>query len=134
MPFNQAVSEPNLIALHDNFGRDSVLIYTMVSLATVALAFVSAGFVAAVPQATVQDDDDTFFSGSVDEVTPESLTVTREVLGNPAEHRTFTINALTKVEGKLAEGVRVTVKFRNSDDGLVAEKIIVREPLKTKKK
>jgi len=105
----------------------------MLSLATVALAFVSAGFAAAPPFA-FDDEDNTFFSGNVDEVTPESITVTREVLSNPAEHRTFAINAQTTVEGKLAEGVRVTVKFRNSDDGFVAETIIVRDPLKTKKK
>ena len=97
------------------------------------LAFVSAAFMAA-PLPAAQDEDETFFSGNADEVTAESITVTREVLSNPPEHRTFSINAQTKVEGKLAEGSRVTVKFHNSDDGgFIAETIIVREPLKKKK-
>lgn len=104
----------------------------MLSLATATLALVSASFLAGLPTA-VQDEDETFFSGNVDEVTAESLTVTREILGNPAEHRTFAINAQTKVEGKLAEGVRVTVKFHTSDDVLVAETITVHLPIKKKK-
>jgi hypothetical protein len=86
------------------------------------------------PAEFLQDDDDTFFSGNVDEVTPESVIVSREVLGKPAERRTFAINRQTKVEGKLSEGCRVTVKFRVVDDGLIAETIIVRDTSKTKKK
>ena len=84
--------------------------------------------------AFAQDEDDTFFSGTLDEFTHESATVTREVLGNAPERRTFVITAQTKIEGKLTDGARVTVKFRQADDTMIAETIIVREPLKPKKK
>ena len=98
-------------------------------------AIVSMAFLAT-PAATpfAQEEDDTFFSGTVDEFTAESVTVTRELLGNPAEHRTFAITAKTKVEGRLAEGARVTVKFRATDSGMMAETIIVRDLSKPKKK
>ena len=106
----------------------------MLFLATMVLALVSTaclGTPAATPE---QEEGDTFFSGTVDEVSGESTTVTREVPGSPPEHRTFAINAQTKIEGKLVEGARVTVKFRPADEGMIAETIIVREPAKTKKK
>ena len=107
----------------------------MLSLASVTLALVSMAFLAApAPAPSAQEEDDTFFSGTVDEFTAESVTVTREVLGNPPEHRSFVINAHTKMEGKLAEGARVTVKFRATDDGMIADTIIVRDLLKPKKK
>lgn len=107
----------------------------MSSLASWTLAFVSMAFLYTPAAAfSQQEDEDTFFSGTVDEFTDETVTVTREVLGNPPEHRTFTITALTKVEGKLGEGVRVTVKFRATEDTFLAEAITVRDPLKPKKK
>jgi hypothetical protein len=111
----------------------------MLSLAAMTLALVSV-VCASTPagafaqQQQQQDEDDTFFSGTLDEVTSESILVTREVLGNPAEHKTFALTAQTRVEGKLAEGARVTVKFRVTDDGAVAETIIVRDLSKLKKK
>jgi len=105
----------------------------MLSLASVTLAFAAVACIGT-PAGFLQEEDDTFFSGTVEEVTPESLVVTREILGKPAESRTFAIKAQTKVEGKLAEGCRVTVKFRQNDDGLVAETIIVRDLPKPKKK
>ena len=107
----------------------------MFSLATVTFTFLSISLLAtsgAIPSA--QEEDDTFFSGTVDEFTSESVTVTRVVLGNPPEHRTFSVNAQTKVEGKLSEGARVTVKFRAVDAVMLAEAIIVRDPPKPKKK
>ena len=104
----------------------------MVSPATVALSTIA--FLASPPALLQQEDDDTFFSGTLDEVTPESIAVKRDVPGSPPERRTFTINAQTKVEGKLAEGARVTVKFRIVDEGSLAETIIVRDPPKGKKK
>ena len=109
----------------------------MLSLAAMTLAFVSMVCLAtpAVPMSQAQqDEDDTFFSGTLDEFSAESVKVTREVLGNPAEHRTFTVTAQTTVEGKLAEGARVTVKFHVTEDGAVAETIIVRDLSKLKKK
>lgn len=99
---------------------------TSVSFAVFSLAFLTTPL--------PQEEADIFFSGTVDEFTAESVTVTREVLGNPPQHRTFVINAQTKVEGKLSDGARVTVKFRAMDDALLAETIIVRDPPKPKKK
>ena len=81
-----------------------------------------------------QEAEDAFFSGTLDEFSDDSLTVTREVLGNPPERRAFRITSQTKLEGKLAEGVRVTVKFRAAEDTFVAETIIVRDAFKPKKK
>ena len=103
----------------------------MSSLASVTLAVFSLSFLTT---PLPQEEDDTFFSGTVDEFTAESVTVTREVLGNPPQHRTFALTAQTKVEGKLSDGARVTVKFRAMDDVLMAETIIVRDPPKPKKK
>ena len=83
----------------------------MLSLATVTLAFVSlALFQLPASAAFAQDEDDTFFSGTLDEFTHESATVTREVLGNAPERRTFVITAQTKIEGKLTDGARVTTR------------------------
>ena len=82
----------------------------------------------------VTDDPETIYSGTVETLTAEKLTVSREVLGNPPEYMSFVLTPQTKVEGKLQEGVRVTVKFRPSDDGPVAETVIVREAPRPKKK
>lgn len=107
----------------------------MLSLASVTFTFMSVALLAApFERPSAQEDEDTFFSGTLDEFTTESAVVTREVLGNKPERRSFAITAQTKVEGKLAEGARVTIKFRTSGDGLIAETIIVRDPLKPKKK
>lgn len=94
------------------------------------LSFAGAGATAQ----TSSDDSDTVYSGTVETLSNEKLIVSREILGNPAEYMTFVLNPQTKVEGKLTEGVRVTVKFRTTDDGPVAETIIVREAPKNKKK
>ena len=81
------------------------------------------------------DDTETIYSGTVETLTAEKLTVAREIMGKPPEYMSFVLSPETKIEGKLQEGVRVTVKFRPSDDGPIAETIIVREPPpKAKKK
>ncbi|HLJ13205.1 MAG TPA: hypothetical protein VKV15_01825 [Bryobacteraceae bacterium] len=73
-----------------------------------------------------------FFSGSVAEFSPEKITVSRVILGKPAEKRTFLITQDTKVEGKLKNKARVTVRFVPKDEGDVATAILVRSTQKNK--
>jgi hypothetical protein len=107
----------------------------MGSIPPLALAFL---FVLLLGQVFVfgqaNDDSDTIYSGTVETLTAEKLTVSREILGNPPEYMSFILTPQTKVEGKLQEGVRVTVKFRPSDDGPIAETVIVREQARPRKK
>lgn len=110
----------------------------MLSLAAIALVVSSAGTGAFLfAQESVkptQEEEDIYFSGMVEELASDTLVVSREILGNPPERRTFVINTETKTEGKLAEGARVTVKFRIDGDSRIAELIIVREQIPKKKK
>jgi len=76
--------------------------------------------------------DDTF-SGSILEVSAVSLTVSRSILGKPAEKRTFAIKADTRVEGKLRVRTRVTVGFVTAEEGDVARLIVVRQSSSQKK-
>jgi len=67
------------------------------------------------------------FSGTVTKLTDESVTVVRKVAGHDAVTREFMRGASTKVEGKLREKVRVTVRYKaDGDGGFVAVYIIVR--------
>jgi hypothetical protein len=68
---------------------------------------------------------DTFFAGTVTELTSESVTVGRTVRGK-AESRTFALTSQTKTEGKLVAKVRVTVRYVADDDGYTATLIVVR--------
>jgi len=68
---------------------------------------------------------DTFFAGTVTELTSESVTVGRTVRGK-AESRTFALTPQTKTEGKLVAKVRVTVRYVADDDGYTATLIVVR--------
>ena len=68
---------------------------------------------------------ETFFAGTVVETTAVKLIVSRVVLGK-TEKREFRVTPDTKCEGKLRAKVRVTVRYSTSDDGDVAELIIVR--------
>ena len=75
---------------------------------------------------TTEPDQANFFSGTVTETTPEKIAVSRTVLGQPPETRSFQITSETTVEGKLQSNARVTVRFRPGDNGDVAVHIIVR--------
>jgi hypothetical protein len=67
------------------------------------------------------------FSGTVTKLTAESVTVVRKVPGHEAVTREFVRDEQTKVEGKLRERVRVTVRFKADEDaGFIAVYIIVR--------
>jgi hypothetical protein len=79
---------------------------------------------------------DSFFAGTVAQSTSETITVARTVRGR-AESRTFNLTPQTKIEGKLAARVRVTVRYIADDDGDTATLIVVRgfpRPAKQKKK
>jgi hypothetical protein len=69
---------------------------------------------------------DQTFSGQIVEVTATKITVSRSILGKPAEKRTFWIKSDTRVEGKLRVRVKVTVGYITSDDGDVARLVVVR--------
>ena len=76
--------------------------------------------------------DDTF-SGSIIELTTSKITVSRSILGKPAEKRAFLINSDTRIEGKLHVKLKVTIGFVTSDDGDVARLIVVRQKPPDKK-
>jgi hypothetical protein len=79
---------------------------------------------------------DTFFAGTVSQFDSETIIVGRTVRGK-AESRTFSLTPQTKIEGKLALRVRVTVRYITDDDGDTATLIVVRgsapKPAKQKK-
>ena len=69
--------------------------------------------------------DDTF-SGSIVEFSATKITVSRSILGKPAENRTFFIRPDTRVEGRLRVKTKVTVGFVTADEEDVARLIVVR--------
>jgi hypothetical protein len=68
------------------------------------------------------------FSGPIVELATDRITVSRSILGKPAERRTFWIKSDTKIEGHLRMKVKVTVGFVTTGDGDVARLIVVRTP------
>ena len=75
---------------------------------------------------------DTFFAGTVSQFTADTMMVGRTVRGK-AESRTFSLTPQTKIEGKLAVKVRVTVRYITDDDGDTATLIVVRGAAPTPK-
>ncbi len=70
---------------------------------------------------------DETFSGPIVELTATQITVSRSILGKPAEKHTFAIKPDTRIEGKLRVRVKVTVGYITTDDGDdVARLIVVR--------
>jgi hypothetical protein len=70
------------------------------------------------------------FSGPIIELSAERITVSRSVLGKPAEKKSFWIKPDTRVEGKLHVRVKVTVGFDTTDEGDIARLIVVRQDKK----
>src|SRR5205085_266907 len=67
------------------------------------------------------------FSGPIVELSSDKVTVSRSILGKPAEKRTFWIKQDTRIEGgKLRLKAKVTVGFVTIDEGDVARLIVVR--------
>lgn len=85
------------------------------------------------PQKSEPKYDHTF-SGPIVEVTASNITVSRSILGKPAEKRTFLIQTDTRIEGKLRVHARVTVGYVSTDDGDVARLIVVRSQKQSDKK
>jgi Domain of unknown function (DUF5666) len=90
------------------------------------------GLLAGVPATPLVADEtgtsktaDTFFAGTVSQFSSETLIVGRTVRGK-AESRTFIVTPQTKIDGKLAVKVRVTVRYFTDDDGDTATLIVVR--------
>jgi hypothetical protein len=69
--------------------------------------------------------DDTF-SGPIVELSATKITVSRSILGRPAEKHTFLIKSDTRIEGRLRVRAKVTVGFVSKDDGDIARLIVVR--------
>lgn len=69
---------------------------------------------------------DQTFSGPVVELTATKITVSRSILGKPAEKRSFLLQSDTRIEGKLRMHVKVTVGYISTDDGDVARLVVVR--------
>ena len=69
---------------------------------------------------------DQFFSGTIVEITAESITVSRTVLGKNSGTRTFAITPETRIEGKPRAKARVTVRFVSEEENDRAIHIIVR--------
>ena len=77
---------------------------------------------------------DTFFAGTVTELTDDQITISRTVQGK-LQKRSFQITEETKVEGKLRLRVRVTVRYTtDEDDSDTATLIVVRSLLPSKKR
>jgi hypothetical protein len=77
---------------------------------------------------------DETFSGPIVEVSATKITVSRSILGKPAEKRTFWIKPDTRIEGRLRVRAKVTVGFVKSDDGDVARLVVVRTAQKPPEK
>ncbi len=104
-----------------------------------ATTFFVIGLLASTAAAPLRADEtattkapDTFFAGTVTELTSETVVVGRTVRGK-AESRTFQLTPQTKTEGKLAAKVRVTVRYISDDDGDTATLIVVRGTVKQTK-
>ena len=118
----------------------SSILKLMAGFSTTALFF---GLLAGVALTPLLADEtgsskaaDTFFAGTVSQFTSETIIVGRTVRGK-AESRTFSLTPHTKIDGKLAVRVRVTVRYITDDDGDTATLIVVRgsapKPPKQKK-
>jgi hypothetical protein len=77
--------------------------------------------------------DDTF-AGPIVELSATKITVSRSILGKPAEKRTFWIKPDTRIEGKLRVRAKVTVGFVTTDEGDVARLVVVRTAQKPAEK
>jgi hypothetical protein len=77
-------------------------------------------------RATSEPEYDDTFSGSIIELSPGKVTVSRSILGKPAEKRTFSLRPDTRVEGKLRLKAKVTVGFVTADEVDIARLVVVR--------
>jgi hypothetical protein len=76
--------------------------------------------------ATKSESSQGFFSGTVEDLSPERVTVQRHSMGKSGEKRTFLITNDTRIEGRLRRSARVTVGFVPIEEEPLATRIIVR--------
>ncbi|HEX4808821.1 MAG TPA: hypothetical protein VH325_07825 [Bryobacteraceae bacterium] len=67
-----------------------------------------------------------FFAGTVTDVNPGHVTVSRTLFGHPPEIRTFIVKPQTKTNRTVRVRSRVTVRYQSLPDGDVALEIQVR--------
>jgi hypothetical protein len=76
---------------------------------------------------TKKPKPDDKFSGTITQLTADSVTVVRTVPARDAVTRTFVLDAKTKVEGHLRVQARVTVQYDSPEEGQYrATRIIVK--------
>ncbi len=80
------------------------------------------------PSAKSEPKYDETFSGPIVEVSATKITVSRSILGKPAEKRTFLIKSDTRIEGKLRVRAKVTVGFVTTDEGDDIARLVVVRP------
>lgn len=82
---------------------------------------------ASTPPAHKTASSATYFSGTVTEIKPDSITVVRKLPAKDPVTRIFGMDAKTTVEGRIREKGRVTVRYAIEPDGTFrAVHIIVR--------
>lgn len=91
-----------------------------------AICLIGGALPVAVAQETPAQPQDQFFSGVIESLSADKVTVNRTVLGKTSERRTFLITPETRVEGRPRVKVRVTVRYATGDDGDRALHMIVR--------
>ena len=102
-------------------------------LETVGRLLSAALMAALVAQSQNTKKVDTFFAGTVTQITDDAVVISRTVQ-KKTEQRTFQLTKDTKIEGKLRTRVRVTVRYTASEDGYIATMIVVRPTPPAKKK
>lgn len=69
-----------------------------------------------------------YFSGTVTDIKPDSITVVRKLPAKDPVARTFHLDSKTTIEGRMHDRARVTVRYGSHEDGsLWAIHIIVRQ-------
>lgn len=119
---------------------DSSVRLGVAAFAALVLLLIGSGLRAQEPELSKPDNskaepkyDDTF-AGSIIELTATKITVSRSILGKPAEKHAFVINSDTRVEGKLRLKLKVTVGFVTTGEGDIARLIVVRQKPAAEKK
>lgn len=80
------------------------------------------------PSAHKATPANSYFSGTVTEVKPDSITVVRKLPAKDPVARTFVMDGKTTIEGHIREKTRVTVRYAMQEDGaLRAVHVIVRQ-------
>jgi hypothetical protein len=83
------------------------------------------------PPASAASPKAQFFAGTVTELKPDHITVSRNIAGRSPEKRTFRINRKTKMSRSLRVRSRVTVRYQHLPEGDVALEIQIRPVMHT---